>query len=170
MDCQSIVNVCLSFERLFHESMHLRLLFSLAWTLLAVGCTSVSVTPMPPGVSEVAIRDNPKVTVPDFVDVVRDGFHRHGIRTKVISENANAGDDYVLTYTALRSWDLATYLSKAELWITHKGNPAGHAEYHLRNKGGLALNKWADVESKMTPVMDELLSNYPALKKAPTKP
>lgn len=150
--------------------MPLRLTLCLTLAMFSVGCTSVSVTPMPAGVSEVAIRDNPKVTVPDFVDVVRDGFHRHGIRTKLISENALAGDDYVLTYTALRSWDVGTYLSKAELWITHKGNPAGHAEYHLRNKGGLALNKWAGVDSKMTPVMDELLSNYSAARKAPSKP
>lgn len=154
----------------FDAGMLLRLSLAFVCMLLAVGCTSVTVTPLPAGVSEVAIRDNPKVTVPEFVDVVRDGFRRHGIRTKVIAETAPAGDDYVLTYTALRSWDIGTYLSKAELWITHKGDPAGHAEYHLRNKGGLALNKWAGVESKMNPVMDELLVNYPRRDQPPIKP
>jgi hypothetical protein len=140
------------------------LLFSL------VGCTSVTVEPLPAGVKEVAIRDNPKVTVPDFVDVLRDGFHRHGIRTKLIAEQASAGDDYVVSYVALRSWDIGTYLSKAEIWVSHKGDPAGHAEYHLRNKGGLALNKWAGVESKMAPVMDELLVRYPLVTTGSPKP
>ena len=139
----------------------MRTTFLLLAALSIVGCTSITVEPMPAGVKEVAIRDNPKVTVSDFVEVVRSGFSRHGIQTKVIAENALAGDDYVLTYMALRSWDIGTYLSKAEMWVTHKGNPAGHAEYHLRNKGGLALTKFQGVETKISPVIDELLINYP---------
>ena len=135
-----------------------------AMLLSLVGCTSVTVEPLPAGVKEVAIRDNPKV------DVLRDGFHRHGIRTKLIAEQAQAGDDYVVSYVALRSWDIGTYLSKAEIWVSHKGDPAGHAEYHLRNKGGLALNKWAGVESKITPVMDELLVRYPLVTTGSPKP
>jgi hypothetical protein len=141
-----------------------------ALLLSLVGCTSVTVDPLPAGVKEVAIRDNPKVTVPEFVDVMRDGFHRHGIRTKIISEQAQAGDDYVVSYVALRSWDIGTYLSKAEIWVSHKGDPAGHAEYHLRNKGGLALNKWAGVESKIAPVMDELLVRYPLVTTGTARP
>ena len=34
------------------------------------------------------------------------------------------------------------------------------ASYHLNGGGGLALNKWASVKSKMDPVLDELLAAY----------
>lgn len=37
----------------------------------------------------------------------------------------------------------------------------GKGEYRLHNKGGLSLNKWQSIESKMAPVMDQLLAGFP---------
>jgi len=108
---------------------------------------------------KVCIRDNPRVQVSDFVNVVRDGFDRHAIATEVIYGQMPEKCEYVLTYTALRSWDFSPYLSHAELRIEKDGRQIGYAEYHLKGGGGFSLTKWAGTRSKMDPVIDEFLGN-----------
>ena len=131
-----------------------------AFSVIALaGCTSVTVKPVDPSLSlkMVCIQENPKVMVDDFVTVLRDGFDRHAIATEVHSGQMPPQCEYVLTYTALRSWDMATYLSHAELRIEKAGRQIAYAEYHLNGKGGLSLTKWAGTKSKMDPVIDQLL-------------
>lgn len=130
--------------------------------LLVAACTSVRVRPVDSaaGVKHVCIENNPKVIVSDFVPVVRDGFSRHGISTEMFSEQAPAGCEFVLTYTALRSWDVAPYLSHAELHLLRKGEEVASAEYHLKGKGGYSPKKWQSTKTKMDPVIDELLKAY----------
>ena len=135
-----------------------------------VGCTSVTVQPLTPGVKEVLVRENPKVSMGGFLPYVRKSFESRGIATRVIKETDAAGDAHVVTYTALRSWDLTTYLSSAEFWVHHRSDLVGHAEYHLRGKGGFALTKFQHVETKLDPVFDELLANYPQSAQPPVKP
>ncbi len=133
----------------------------LAVAMSAVACTSVTVTPVAPGVrmSHVCIKDNPQVIVSDFVPVVRDGFSRHGVTTNIFSaELPPIGCEYVLTYTALRSWDFAPYLSHAELRIEKSGRQIAYGEFHLRGKGGLDASKWTGTKSKMDPVIDKLFA------------
>jgi hypothetical protein len=135
-----------------------------------VGCTSVTVQPLTPGVKEVLVRENPKVSMGGFLPYVRKSFESRGIATRVIKETDAAGDAHVVTYTALRSWDLTTYLSSAEFWVHHRSDLVGHAEYHLRGKGGFALTKFQHVETKLDPVFDELLANYPQSAQPPVNP
>ena len=59
------------------------------------------------------------------------------------------------------SWDFVTFLSHAELKLEKNGKTIGSAIYHLRGKGGLSMMKWQGVETKMTPVLNELLQFYP---------
>ena len=103
---------------------------------------------------------NPKVAVDDFLDVLVDGFERHGIATKVIPESADAGNNYVVTYVAYRNWDMAPYLSNATINIEKDGQQIAHAEYHLKGGGGFSLMKWDSTKTKMDPVIDELLKNF----------
>jgi hypothetical protein len=56
---------------------------------------------------------------------------------------------------------VATYLWLANVELRKGAALVGTADYHLRNQGGLSLNKWASVEAKMAPVMDELLKSFP---------
>jgi hypothetical protein len=122
-------------------------------------CTSVEVRPPDPAlaIKHVCIQENPKVLVRDFVPVVRDGLDRHGISTEVYSGTKPANCEYVLTYTALRSWDFAPYLSHAELRLERDGRQVAYAEYHLVGKGGFSLMKWQGTKAKIDPVIDELL-------------
>ena len=131
-------------------------------TILVSACTAVTVKPVDTSLNarHVCIQDNPKVTVSDFVPVVRDGFARHGLSTEIITNIKPARCDLVLTYTARRSWDIGTYLSVAELVLSRDGLEVARANFHLRAKGGFALNKWRGTKSKMDPVIDELLASY----------
>jgi hypothetical protein len=111
-------------------------------------------------VESVCIERNPKVEVTDFVDVLREGFQRHGISTEVYLGERPSHCGYKLTYTALRSWDMAPYLSHAEIRLYRDDDLVAEAEYHLRGKGGYAMTKWQGTRTKMTPVLDQLLADY----------
>jgi hypothetical protein len=128
-------------------------------TILA-GCTSVNVRPVTSGeqITEVVIRRNPKVAVDDFLDVLIDGFRRHGIASKIISEDVELKDTYVVNYVAYRNWDMAPYLTDATISIDRNGRRVAEAQYHLKLKGGLALTKWQGTRTKIDPVMDQLLT------------
>ena len=127
---------------------------------LASACTSISVRPVAsaPPLGLVCIRENPKVLVSDFVPVVRGALSDHGIRSEVFVGDPARHCDVTLTYTALRKWDFAPYLSHAELRLERDGEQIGYAKYHLRGNGGLSFLKWRGTQAKMGPVLDELLA------------
>ncbi len=130
-------------------------------TLLLTACTTVSVQKIDAvkyPISRVCIELNPKVLVEDLIAVVEQGFMRHGIATTVFEGQAIPDCEYVLTYTAFRGWDVTPYMDHAELRLQYKGTTIGSAIY--KHSGGLGLNKWASTESKLAPVIDELLAGY----------
>ncbi len=127
------------------------------------GCTSIQVSKVDSQYSDmnhVCIEKNDKVIVEEFLGVVQDRFHTHGVSSEIyVGTEPPAHCIYRMTYTALKTWDVATYLHHAEIRLYKGTNRIGQAEYHLKGKGGLALNKWASVESKMNPVIDDMLAN-----------
>lgn len=128
--------------------------------ILVTACTSVSVQPVPEQayMMGVCIRENDKVKVEDFLGVLRDGFERHGILTKVYRSDVPPSDcDFLVSYTATRKWDFTDYLAHAEIRIERAGRKVAAAEYHLRAGGGLTLTKFASTKSKIDPVIDALL-------------
>lgn len=139
----------------------MRRFLTVALAVLLSACTSVRVSSVDPRykpIRRVCIERNPKVMVEDFVWVVEDGFRRHGIATAVHDSPVPSDCEYVLTYTALRGWDMATFLKYAELRLRNGEQTIGSATY--QHRGGFGLNKWASTESKMTPVIDELLAAF----------
>lgn len=138
--------------------------FAILAAVALSGCTAVTVKPVPASLQmkRVSFKENPAVIVPGFLDIVRDGFDRHGIATTVISGDMPPGCEFQATYTALRSWDFTTYLALAEIRVEKDGRQVGFAKYHLRGKGGLSLMKWQGVKTKMDSVIDALLVEYPA--------
>ncbi|MBB5321645.1 Sbal_3080 family lipoprotein [Marinobacter oulmenensis] len=126
-------------------------------------CTSVKVSSLNPQeykVHHICIEENPKVIVEEFPGIIEQGLHRHGITSEVYEGERPQHCEYYLTYTAFKTWDIGMYLHHAELHLFEDRKKVAYAEYHLNGKGGLALNKWASVESKMNPVIDELLAGY----------
>lgn len=134
------------------------ILLILACIILS-GCTHVSI--MGPReyhqIDHVLIKENPEVIVRGFLGILRDGLSRHGISSDVVLPHYNTGNEYVVTYTALQSWDFTTYLSYAEIRIEKEGRIVASATYRLRGKGGLSFRKWAPAKSKINPVIDQLV-------------
>ncbi|KRW61614.1 Sbal_3080 family lipoprotein [Pseudomonas sp. TTU2014-080ASC] len=131
---------------------------ALALTLIS-GCTAVQVSPLQSINQHVCIEENPAVKVDDFVTVLQSGFARHGIQTKVYATIQRGECSHIVTYTARRSWDVASYLSTAEIRVLDgERRQLASGTYRLRNKGGLSLMKWQGTEAKIGPVIDEMLA------------
>jgi hypothetical protein len=141
----------------------MRIARPLAFTiaLSITGCTSIKVDPVNEvtDISHVCIENNPKVIRSDFLPAVREGFDRHHINTSVYDGAVPPGCEFVLTYTATQTWDMAMVMKDAELRLRRNGKLIGTATYHLNLGGGFSLLKWQGSKTKMTPVIDELLAN-----------
>lgn len=121
-------------------------------------CTTVKVQKVDTAahpLEQVCIVENPKVAVADFLQVLEDGFQRHGIQTSVHRGQIPESCEYTLTYTATRGWDFKPFLNMAELRLRKGKTNVASASY--RHGGGLALNKWASTQEKLDPVIDQLL-------------
>lgn len=133
------------------------------------GCTSVQVEPLASAPTFMCIKHNPKVMVSDFVSVLRQGFSRHGIETRLYTGAIPRAEcAYLVTYSARRSWDFAPYLSQADVQVLGPDRrQLASAEYHLRGKGGLSMMKWQGTEVKMGPVIDQLLADVEVMQSTP---
>jgi len=131
----------------------------IALTSFVTACTSIQVQPLTSGlnIKKICIEENPRVIVSDFLSVVRNRIEYHGINTQLFENKIPKGCEYTMTYTALKNWDIGTYMHHAELRLEKNGQKVGYAEYHLKNKGGLSLLKWQGTKTKMQPVVDKLL-------------
>ena len=128
-------------------------------------CTSIKVNQLDPEkhrVYHVCIKENPKVIVPDFPEVIERGLRRHGISSEVYAGKTPTYCEYHLTYTATKTWDLTFFLNHAEVRLYKDNQELAMAEYHLNAGGLFNLNKRASVGTKMDPVMDQLLEGYSA--------
>lgn len=125
------------------------------------GCTSIQVEPLAVRPAEICIEKNPKVQVSDFVTVVQNGLKDRGISSEVYAQ-VPASCEYRMTYVAYRSWDFVPYLSSADLEVwDNQQRRVGAAHYHLRGKGGMSMAKWQGTQTKMAPVLDQLLRDMP---------
>lgn len=138
------------------------LLILTSYTVLT-GCTAVTVKPIPADslIEHICIQANPRVTIRDFVSVMQEGFTNHGITSQYVTGSLPSGCEYSATYTARRSWDLATYLTEAQIDVLRDGRQIASANYHMKGKGGLSPTKWAGTRSKILPVIDELFAQVP---------
>lgn len=126
------------------------------------GCTSIKVEPVSNeySIKHICIQNNPRVIIDGFINTVEDRFQYHGISTEIL-DLVPETCEYKLTYTALRSWDLAPYLSHAELRLFKDNRRIAYGEFHLNGKGGFALTKFNSIKTKMDPVVDEMLGKAP---------
>jgi hypothetical protein len=90
---------------------------------LLAGCTSVEVRSVDAGlhsIDHVCIKENPRVNVADFGYIMEDIFSEHGISSEVFDGTPPNDCEYVVTYTARRSWNVVPYLSYAEVKDTQR--------------------------------------------------
>ncbi len=138
--------------------------FAILALVSVFGCTSVNVQPIKNQVqiTHVCVKDGKDMCFDgEMMGVIRDGFGRHGITTQVYSGDLPSECEYNLSYMCNQTWDMAMYMHHAELRLYQTHYQIGYAEYHLNGGGGLSLMKWQNAKTKMDPVIDELLQNYP---------
>jgi hypothetical protein len=136
------------------------LIIFLAWVSMS-GCTAVTVRPVNSAfaIKQACIEDCQTMCFDgEMLGVIRDGFERHGITTRIYTGDLPAECEFHLSYMCNRTWDMATYMHHAELRLYRAQEQIGYAEYHLKGGGGLSLMKFDSTKSKMDPVIDELLS------------
>jgi hypothetical protein len=140
----------------------MRYLVCLLAAMALTACTSITVKPVDAdlNVQHVCIQENPAVIIDDFVEHLQDDFARYDITTEIIGNQRPQHCEYVLSYTARRSWDITPYMSTADLTLTRNGHRIASANYYLKGKGGFSLSKFASTESKLDNVVDQLLANY----------
>lgn len=126
------------------------------------GCTSIQVRSaegfQSQTVRQICVIRNPKVTVNGFEESIVRSFARYNISARIYPENSKpALCETVMQYTALRTWDIVTYLSYAKFTLMKDGRTVSEAEFRLKGKGGLALNKWRSTDVKIDELIDELV-------------
>ncbi len=110
-------------------------------------------------ISLLCIERNPDVVVEDLLPVIEQGVARHGIATRIVDAPIPAECDYTLWYAARRRWDIRPVLGYVELRVRLQGETIGTATYLSRPS--LSPLKWRSTESKIGPVIDELLGQFP---------
>lgn len=128
------------------------------------GCNSYRVTALPydANLKGVVVVDNPKVRDGHFVPVLERAFAERGFRVRHGAATDAAGDEAVITYSALRSWDIVPYLADADVVISKNGVQKASGHYH-HTGGSLSLDvftKWRGDEYKMADLYDKMLENY----------
>jgi hypothetical protein len=89
---------------------------------------------------------------------VEQGVARHGITARVVDPPIPVDCEYTLWYTARRRWDIRPVLGYAELRVRFGGESIGSATY--LSSPSLSLFKWRSTESKIGPLLDQLLGEF----------
>jgi hypothetical protein len=139
--------------RLIMKMMVLACLFLMALT----GC-SIKTSVKPVGnvkVSDLCIKTNPRVLMEGFLPELEMQIRNHGIKPRMFDSVMPSDCARHLEYTANWQWDLAMYLTYAELRVYEQANLIGEAIYDAR-WGGFRLDKFGTTGSKLQPLVDEL--------------
>mgnify|MGYP003659419393 CR=1 FL=1 len=92
-----------------------------------------------------------------FLKEFKSTLSARGIQHRVVSErNVPESCEWTATYVAKWTWDLALYMSYAEIKIFHNGNLDGEAIYDS-TRGGGNMGKFIDAEPKIQELVNELM-------------
>jgi len=130
-----------------------------------VGC-SITRTVRPienASISELCIQENKDVLMDGFLPELQSQIQSHGIMTRVFQGPPPADCKHHLEYVANWRWDLAMYLSFAELRVYENKNLIGQAIYDARS-GGASFDKFGSTSEKLKSLTDELFAQHRATK------
>lgn len=106
--------------------------------------------------SELCIVENLSVRK-GFLEEFKSVLSSKGIAYQVVSESSvPTSCEWTSTYIANWTWDLALYMSYAEIKVFHNGNLEGVAKYDS-TRGGANLSKFIDAETKIQELVNELM-------------
>ncbi|TLM75655.1 Sbal_3080 family lipoprotein [Microbulbifer harenosus] len=133
--------------------------------VLFSGC-SIQQTVEPTSVSsggELCIVENSKVRE-GFLKELQASLTANGVKNRLLPANASLVEcEWTATYNARWTWDMALYMSFAEIKIYRNGAPDGSALYDS-TRGGANMSKFIDAETKIRELVDQLLTKTALLK------
>lgn len=134
-----------------------RLLVFPALVLALTGCSiSQEIDPIESThANQVCVLDNPKILMDEFQPEMQRQIQKKGIPTKVYTGARPADCSHHLEYTANWQWDMAMYLTYAEMRVYDHAGLAGQAVYDARRGGG-RLDKFGRTAEKIRPLIDQL--------------
>ena len=135
-----------------------KLLMIIAASVVISGCSIKQVVEKAeiPKETELCIVDNPAVRE-GFLVEFKSVLTSKKIPHRMVSESSiPANCEWTTTYTARWTWDLAMYMSYAEIKVFHKGNLDGEAIYDS-TLGGANMSKFIDAEPKIRELVNELM-------------
>ena len=104
---------------------------------------------------QICIIESPKVRE-GFLDEYKAVLIKKGYEVKVLPENASLIECPIMsTYTANWRWDLAMYLSYADIKVYKNGAPAGAATYDSTH-GGANMGKFVNANNKIDELVNQL--------------
>lgn len=134
-----------------------RLLAIAALITVLSGCAiTQNVTPVPVAATKaICIVENPPVRA-GFLTEYRSALEKRGYTVKVVQKDA-AGTDCAMTstYLARWSWDIALYMSYAEIQVFRDGQQVGSALYDSRSGGGRP-DKFIKADEKIRELVAQL--------------
>jgi len=142
----------------------LRLTAIIAGLFALSGCISQTIDPVkinPTLTPEICMIAKTKKVRQGFTDTYRAALQEKGFTVKQLPPASNPSDCHLSTqYMARWKWDLALYMSYAEITVYEDGRPAGKALYDAR-KAGLALTKFISAEDKIRELVNALFPQNP---------
>jgi hypothetical protein len=144
------------------KAMKHRALAFAVFALALSGCSiKQTIDPIKTPVSQVCIRDNPNVLMKEFEPELQRQIQEKGFPTKEYTGARPSECSHHLEYTANWAWDMAMYLTYAEMKVYDRSGLAGKAVYDARSGGG-RLDKFGRTAEKIKPLIDELFGSKPA--------
>lgn len=117
------------------------------------GITDISQVKEPEMTGVVILQD--KSTRESVLPVLEKWFYDNGYHSTVVSSLSEVGpDDYILSYRAWWSWDLATYMRKVEMNVKSKGQTLGNINFDALQYGG--FGKFGDAEQRLNILLDAM--------------
>jgi hypothetical protein len=99
-----------------------------------------------------------------FLHLYKKALEEKGFSVKILSyESDVAACPLTSTYRSVWSWDLVTYMPRAQIFVYRNGILAGNALY---DSSGLALKKYERTDKKIAKMVDQL---FPDTEKLDTK-
>ena len=128
--------------------------------MLVSGCASPRYASIPAkGISNaktIYIIENPETTSL-FLEAMKDWLYEHKYDIQLLPPSSETSQyEWVLTYTALRSWDLAVFLRDATIRAFNKGTFSGDSKFYSDNN--LNFSKYGGMREKVGKMMGNLFS------------
>ena len=134
-----------------------RTVILLAIAFLTSSCTiNQSVTPS--GISDnqlICIIEDPEVRE-GFLDELTAILNEKKIAYEVVNKQKALDCEWTMTYLGRWSWDMALYMSYAEIKVFRNGIKNGEAIYDA-SRGAFNLGKFIDAETKIRELVEELI-------------